>query len=212
MPIANGVGETIQGNLSALSPWHILYAANNPLDTDNGDHPQNIFRLVSRNTWQNYTEQAYFEIMRDNLSSSPNRNASNGLLLFNRYQNGDSLYYAGIRVDGAAVIKKKINGIYYTMAYKQIFPGTYDRTAHPNLIPKNTWIGLRTVVANNSNGTATIKLYTDVGKTGTWTLVLQSEDDGVSFGRTAPITHSGFVGIRTDFMDVLFDDFRVASL
>src|SRR6266404_9196508 len=30
MLITNGTGGTIQGDLSSLSPWHIVYAANNP--------------------------------------------------------------------------------------------------------------------------------------------------------------------------------------
>ena len=39
------------------------------------------------------------------------------MLLFNRYQDGQTLYYGGVRVDGAAVIKKKLAGVYTTLAY-----------------------------------------------------------------------------------------------
>ena len=38
----------------------------------------------------------------DHFSTSPNRNSSNGVLLMSRYSDsGDTLYYAGMRVDDA---------------------------------------------------------------------------------------------------------------
>jgi hypothetical protein len=206
------LGKTIQGRLDERDKWHREYLRNNPLDTDNGDHPQNIFRLVQRGSWGNLIQQSYFQINKLNLSSSPNRNASNGLFLFNRYQSGDDLYYTGIRVDGAVVIKKKLHGIYYTMAYKPIFDGPkYDVKNNPNLLPLNTWIGLRSEITNNQNGTVNIKLYTDINRTGNWTLALQAVDDGVNYG-AAPITKPGFAGIRTDFMDVEFDGYSIRSV
>jgi len=211
--LTNGIGETIQGDLPALNKWRVAYSISNPEDTDNGYHPQNIFRLVSRSKWQNFQQEAYLQIERDQLSSSPNRNASNGLLLFNRYQDSATLYYTGIRVDGYAVIKKKINGVYYTMAYNPIVTGVapYNRDANPNLLPKNIWIGLRSQVKTNSDGTVSVKLYMDRGKTGNWTLVAQATDNGKSYGG-APILNAGFGGIRTDFMDVQMDDYQMTSL
>lgn len=209
--IVNGEGKTLQGELSSLSKWRVLYAATNPIDTDNGYHPQNIFRFVSRSQWQDSREEAYFKIEKDNLSASPNRNSSNGLLLFNRYQDSADLYYLGIRVDGTAVIKKKTGGTYYTLAQKAVFPGTYNHDANPNLIPKNTWIGIRSEVVNNTDGTVGLKLFMDAGKTGIWTLLLSATDDARSFGGAA-ITSKGYGGIRTDFMDVTFDNFRETAL
>jgi len=100
LKMLGGTGHTNEGTLPLTDRWRVIYAANNPTDTDNGAHPQNIFRLVTRNTWQNAQEEAYFKITADNLSASPNRNASNGILFFNRYQDGNNLYYTGIRVDG----------------------------------------------------------------------------------------------------------------
>jgi hypothetical protein len=211
MPIADGVGGTVQGTLPASDPWRLIYAGSNPADTDNGYRPQNIFRLVTRSAWSNVREEAYFKIHADNLSASKNRNASNGLLLMSRYQGGDTLYYAGIRVDGAAVIKKKKNGTYYTLGYEKLFAGTYDRTKNPNLLPKHIWIGLRSETVTNADGTVTVKLYTDVGKTGTWTLALSAVDDGKTYGGAA-LTKSGYAGIRTDFMDVSFDNFRLTRM
>jgi len=162
---------------------------------------------VTRNTWQNAQEEAYFKITADNLSASPNRNASNGILFFNRYQDGNNLYYTGIRVDGAAVIKKKQNGAYTTLIYNKIFSGTYDHAKNPNLLPKNTWIGLRSETVNNVNGSVTIRLYLDEGWTGVWQLVAEAVDKGSS-----PILKTGYGGIRTDFMDVLFENFRFKTL
>lgn len=205
----NGIGETIQGSLPSLDFWRILYGETNPGDTDNGYHPQNIFRFVTRSKWQNMNQSVYMKVVRDNLSVSSNRNASNGLLLFNRYIDSNNLYYTGIRVDGAAVIKKKEGGIYSTLAYKQIFSGTYDRASNPNLLPHQQWIGIKSEVQNNSDGSVTIRLYTDVGRNGIWTLALEVRDNGQVGGRA--ITTSGYTGIRTDFMDVQFDDYRVYS-
>ncbi|MCL4529784.1 MAG: hypothetical protein M1282_10255, partial [Chloroflexi bacterium] len=127
--IENGIGHTILGALPADDPWRMRYDKNNPVDTDNGYHPQNIFRLVTNGSWMNYTEECYFKIVATNLSASPNRNQSNGLLLFNRYEDHNDLYYAGIRVDGTSVIKKKIGSIYYTMAQNPLFPGIYAETS-----------------------------------------------------------------------------------
>ena len=203
--LASGTGKTAQGALSFSDPWRLLYLAENPIDTDSGYHPQNIFRLVTRSKWKNFAETAYFKINKDQLSSSPNRDAHNGLLLMSRYQNGNNLYYAGIRVDGKAIIKKKLNGQYYTLAEKKIFSGTYNRVSKPSLLPKNTWIGLKSYVTTIGSK-VNIKLYMDQGKTGVWTLILEANDAG-QYGSL--IINAGYAGIRTDFMDVEFDDFSI---
>ena len=205
-----GRAYTPQGDLAISSYWQEEYATSNPKDTDGGYHPQNIFRLVTRTKWQNFTQHAYFKVIKDNLSSSPNRNQSNGLLLFNRYQDGDNLYYAGVRVDGALVIKKKLRGTYYTLAYKKYFPGTYNRTTSPNLLPKNQWIGIKTEVTTTTDANQNIRLYLNIGWTGRWTLVLETNDDGRTYG--SAIANSGYGGIRTDFMDVEFDSYQITEL
>lgn len=207
-----GVGKTVAGALSALDPWRVAYYLSNSLDTDNGYYPQNIFRLVQRSLWKDYTQEAYFKITKDNLSVSPNRNASNGLFFFNRYADAFNLYYTGVRVDGYAVIKKKINGTYYTMAYKPfIAGGVYNRDTNPDMLPKNEWIGMRSEIRTLPDGSVSIKLYADKGKTGTWTLVAEAVDNGTSFGG-AVHSLSGHVGIRTDFMDAEFDSYSVKTL
>jgi hypothetical protein len=206
-----GVAKTIQGDLSKEDKWRILYEKNNSRDTDEGYHPQNIFRLVSLGAWNNLQQEGYFRIVKDNKSTSEYRNDSNGLLFFNRYQDGDNLYYTGIRVDGYAVIKKKIKGKYFTLAYNRIYQGEYNRDSNFNLLPHDTWIGLRSEVVDESEKTVRIKLFIDRERTGNWELVAEAIDDGKKYGGKA-IMKAGHGGIRTDFMDVQFDDYRIEEL
>lgn len=206
------VGSTIVGDLPVMDPWHSAYASSNPRDTDGGYHPQNIFRLVQLSTWKNFQQEAYFKILGDNLSASLYRNGSNGLLFFNRYHDANNLYYVGIRVDGYATIKKKINGIYYTLTYEplDVFSSPYDRVINPNLLPKQQWIGMRSTVETNPDYSVSIKLYIDKTRAGNWVLVAEAVDDGIQYG--GPVFDEGHAGIRTDFMDVEFDDYSIRSL
>lgn len=210
LQISGGMGMTNQGELPLRDRFRLLYAASNPLDTDFGKYPQNTFRLVSRNDWENVRVSAQFRIIKDNLTNTPNRNASNGLLFMSRYADSQSLYYAGIRVDGAAVIKKKYQGSYYTMAYKKIFDGTYS-AASPNLLPHDEWIGLRSETVTNSDGSVAVRLYMQ-REGGAWTLLLEAVDDGKKYAGTPPIAGSHAVGIRTDFMDVQFKNYRSETI
>lgn len=211
--LSSSTGKTAHGELPQYSKWRIAYAAANPADTDNGYHPQNIFRLVTRSKWQNFSQEVYFQSAKLNMSSSTNRNASNGVLLFNRYQNGNNLYYAGVRVDGTAVIKKKINGMYYTMAQRPFYNkgSPYNRDTNPNFIPMKKWIGLKSEIKTNLDTTVSIKLFIDREKMGNWVLAAEAIDDGRSYGG-AVISNEGFAGIRTDFMDVEFDDYRAVKI
>jgi hypothetical protein len=203
-----GVGSTWIGESPADSKWRELYNLSNPLDTDHGAHPQNLFRLVTRSEWRDSTQQVYFRIVADNLSASANRDRSNGVLLFHRYRDAQNLYYAGVRVDGSAVIKKKTGGVYTTLAEAPLYPGSYNRSGAPNLIPHGTWIGLRTVLYTEGDK-VTILLYTDPDRSGFWVLALQAED---TVDPDPPLAGAGFAGIRTDFMDVEFDDYRIEEL
>lgn len=211
MTVAGGWGGTIQGSLPEGDYWRQLYADDNPEDTDGGYYPQNIFRLVTRSSWLDVRQEATFMVTGDNLSESPNRDCHNGLLLFSRYLDSDNLYYAGIRVDGYAVIKKKMHGDYYTMAYNKVLQGSYNRGSNPSLIPKDTPIALRAETTDQLDGSVQIKLYSDIGGTGNWTLVAQAVDSGSGTGGT-PINSPGFAGIRTDFMDVLFDNYSIDDM
>jgi len=208
--IEGGFGNTMLGDAPLWSYWRLLYALTNPTDTDLGAHPQNIFRLVSRSTWENVRMEAQFKILKDNWSTSPNRNASNGLLLMNRYVNDDTLYYAGIRVDGLAVIKKKYRGAYYTMAQKKEFAGTYVTGERISMLPHQSWIGLRSETKTEADGSVTIRLYME-RRDGTWKKLLEARDSG-EYGGTAPIIGAHLVGMRTDFMDVSFDTVRIETI
>lgn len=208
MTIAEGRGSTNTGNLPGFSKWRILYNLTSAVDTDKGYRPQNIFRLVSRSVWENFREEVYFRIIRLNTSDSPNRNQSNGILLFLRYVDGDNLYYAGLRVDGTAVIKRKKGGMYRTLAQTEVFPGSYDRLLEPSLLPENRWIGVRSEIQNLPDGSVRIDLYGDLKGDGQWVKILQALDQTEDGG----ILERGFTGIRTDFMDVEFRDFSVVPL
>lgn len=209
--VKNGIGQTIKGHLAQDNIWRIRFNSNNPGETDNGYHPQNIFRLVLKSKWKNFEQQAYYQITADNLSSDTHRAGSNGLLLFNRYLDGYNLYYTGIRVDGTATIKKKLNNTYYSMAQQVILPGVYNHDTNPNLLPKNKWLGLKSIVKDNPDGSVSIELYTDMDNSGNWVLAAKAVDDNKTYGGKA-ITESAYAGIRTDFMDVEFDNYKITEI
>lgn len=211
LSVNNAIADTIQGDLLPTDNWYTVYLASNAIDTDAGIHPQNIFRLVTKNVWKDATQSLYFKINKLNLSSSPNRNASNGIFMMQRYTDPYNLYYTGLRVDGYAVIKKKINGNYFTMASSKVFDGTYDHETTPNLLPVNTWVGFRTETINNSNGGVDINIYVDKIGDGTWTKVLSSTDNNTSYGGNS-FTSTGYSGLRTDFMDVSFKSYELNDL
>lgn len=204
--IQNGIASTMKGEASIDSRWFNLYRNSSPIDTDKGLHPQNLFRLVTKKEWKNFDQQLYFRIITDNLSESHNRNSSNGVLLFNRYQNGDNLYYVGVRVDGDVVIKKKINGKYYTLAQFTLYPGDYNHIDNPNLIPKNKWIGIRSVLKNDKDSVF-INMLLDINNSGEWKEIISIEDKDPGL-----LAKEGHAGIRTDFMDVEFKDYSIREL
>ncbi len=209
----NNMFSTNLGSLGAGSSWQKLYAETNPRDTDGGFYPQNIFRLVDRNKQKNLDQEVYFNIDKINPSQSGYCNESNGVLFFNRYQDENNLYYTGLRVDGQAVIKKKINGDYYTMAEKPVFSDgkKYDRQTNFNLIPLHQWIGMRSEVETLDDGTVLIRFFVDSDGSGNWRLVLQAQDSGNKYG-AAPFTDAGYGGLRSDFMDVLFKNYSFQEL
>ncbi len=206
-----GVAKTIFGALEKGEKWQKRYYNYNSSETDRGIHPQNIFRLINKAKWRNIQQESYYRVSRYILSEAKERSASNGILLFNRYQDGDNLYYTGIRVDGYAVIKKKTGGKYFTMAYEPVYPGKYDRKKNPNLLPIGAWIGVRSEVTTELDGSVLIKVFLDRDRSGNWELVAEAIDDGKTYGGAA-ILDAGHAGIRTDFMDVEFDDYRIEEI
>lgn len=197
--------STIQGDLSRDNHWRQEYAGTNPIDTDSGLHPQNLFRLISKKFWGDLSEQAYFNLKKYHVSASDNRNESNGLLLFARYADADNLYYAGLRVDGLAVIKKKYQGGYSVLGEQAVFPGTYDRDKNSNLLPMDRPLGIKLEVSDTKDGGVNLDLYLDTNNTGDWQKILSAKDEA----NNHPLSGASAVGIRTDFADVVIKDYEI---
>lgn len=208
--VHEGIGQTQMGPLYHGSPWRKLYAQSDPVDTGNGSYPQNIFRLVNKVSYQNFYQEVFVNIKSYHAIESPNRNGSNGILLFGRYLNADNLYYAGVRVDGLAVIKRKLNGIYETLGTAQLDNSSdYDRVKNPNVLPVDEWVGVAMETKNITNTDVMIKLY--VFFDGAWQAVLAVVDNPTRLPNGKILMKAGNVGIRTDFVDAEFKDYKITS-
>ena len=208
--LQNGQGMTLHGEQEEGSALQEHYATYNNEHSDGGLHPQNIFRLVTRSMWKNFSQEIYVKMDEINMSDSSDRDGSDGVLLFNRYQDQDTLYYTGIRVDGSAVIKKKYEGTYTTLAIESLFQtgsSSYDRDTNPNFIPGKTWMGIRSVVTSLENGNVQIQLYVDQNASGNWQLIAQAIDDGTKGGPV--ISSAGYGGVRMDYMDATMDNYYI---
>ncbi len=175
--INNGVGSTLKGDKS--------------------------FFMLGLLPVQNSSTAVYMNRLVENIPLASDRNGYNGESIIARYTNENNYYYAGLRSDGYVVIKKKVNGVFKTLAQKQVYAGTYDAVKNPNLIPHNVWIGLKLSVMNDASGIPQLTLSTDAGRTGVWKQVLTATDSA-TFG--APLA-SGVGGIQSDHADMQFDDF-----
>jgi hypothetical protein len=208
--LKDGVCQTIQGELPTKNKWSKYYKISNPVDTDNGLHPQNIYRLVTRFMPNpSFSQEVSFNIAKHNPSLSPENDAWSGFLLFQHYQSGgQTLYYSGIRYDGHAVIKKKKDGVYTTLAEVPYFrdSGTYNKVTNPTLIPLGQWMGIKSEIKNNPNNTVSLKLFISPNNDGVWNLVASTTDT------TDPILTNGYAGIRTDFSDVTWDNLRILNI
>ncbi len=202
LDIANGVGSTITGALPVSDPMHATYANAYAVSSDGGAHPQNLFRLFTKASMGDGSASIYVDRTADNLANTANRRPYTGESVIVRYQDAGHYYYAGIRDDGYAVIKKDVGGTYETLAAAKVFPGTYNSASNPSLIPLGQWIGMKLDAVNTSSGVA-LTFSTDVGKTGTWKPVLSATDT------SNPITAAGTVGIESDYSDASFDNLRL---
>jgi hypothetical protein len=216
--VDNGVAMTIHGSLPVGDRWRTEYlseGASTATDTDGGRHPQNLFRLVLRHRFKEIRQQLTFRVDRVNPSTSSERDAWSGVFLMSRYgDDGQTLYYAGVRMDGDAVIKKKqsdLPGDHYAdaLAEQKLFPGSYNRRTHPNLIPEHKWIGIRSIIKDNPDGSVHIELWSDLGHHGHWRRLLTATDRRA--GGVPPIKSTGFAGIRTDFMDASFSKYQLSG-
>gem|GEM_PF-756570 len=208
LTIVSGVAETVQGAIPSTSPVRKTYATSYPVASDSGAHPQNVFQMFFKGSVKDPAAQIYFKRIKDNLTNAANRSPYIGESVLVRYQNENNYYYGGLRADGAVVIKKKTGGKYQTLAYKKLLSGTYSATTNYDLIPLDKWIGLKLVAVDGSTGPQ-LSLYTDIGRTGTWTLAISAIDTPAKYGAEVP--NSGTIGIRSDFADAQFDDFYVSD-
>lgn len=200
--IENGRGATIQGTLDSANPWSKTYASRMTVQSDNGAHPQNAFFMLTRATAQNVVAQAYFDRTADNFDIAGNRRPYNHEAVIARYQDDNNYYFASVRADGDIDIKKKVNGAFVTLGEAKLFPGAWNASTNPDLIPLNRWVGLKLSVTDTSAGPK-LELYTDVGWTNTWTLALSATD------ASNAIASAGAVGIESNYGDVIFDNFLV---
>ena len=208
------VGHTIRGELPSDSRWRREYAASSSWDTDQGYHPQNLFRLFTRSRWRSFRQEVYFMVRETNTSPSGRRNASNGVQLFSRYQDAESFYIGALRVDGGAVIKKKMNGQYWTLGFAQIFGnrGDYDRDVRPNVMPERVWLGVRLGTITRPDGSVRLVLHASRnGFAGPWEAIVDAVDTP-SGADGPPILAFGRAGIRSDFMDVSFESYVARAL
>lgn len=209
--VKDGIGRTVFGKLSEGDKWRQAHSVRNGRDTEQGFQPQNIFRLYTKKKFRNLEQQVYFRIKKLNLTDSPERDAWSGFQFFNRAEDSNNIYYTAIRMDGNVVIKKKIGSIYHTLSTKKVYVGTHHRKEKPNLIPENTWVGFRSKVTTLPNSKhVRIEVMMDTEGNGKWKSITVALDDGSEWGSTFLLP--GFVGIRTDFMDVEFRDYWIKEL
>ena len=207
--IDHGVGRTLQGALPAGAMWRERYAKSSAEDTDEGQHPQNLLRLVTRARWRDHRQEVRFRIARINQSASRERGEWSGVLMFNRYQDSQNLYYAGLRMDGMAVIKKKLNGHYTTLAQAAVFgpPQSFDRDRNPSLLPAGRWVSMASTVRTEPDGSVRLRLLVR-DEAGNWQQVVEAVDAGAG---GEPIREPGHAGLRADFMDVEFTGYAAGN-
>ena len=203
--------RTLTGDLEKGSKWQRAYMVSNPIDTENGYHPQNLFRLFTKAVFSDAVYQTYFKITKIVLSQSPNRNESNGVLIMFHAKDNANLYYAGLRVDGTAVIKKKTTGDYMTLGEVPVFAfAKYDKNSNPNLLPLDVWLGVQVKIKELPLKQEDITLSIDIGNSGMWVPMIHVID---TFQNNVPtLFEPSHAGLRTDFMEVQMKDFTITSI
>jgi hypothetical protein len=176
---------------------------------------QNMFAVFERTPELNTDQSVSVKINKLNLANVSNRNPWNNVSLYSRWIDDNNYYYMGIRQDGAAAIKKKVNGAYYTLATKQVFSGTYNSSSSLskdyNLIPMNTWMKIRGVTYTDSSGNVRLKMYIDKNSSGSWELLFDVTDSGAT-DTGAKIMNSGLNGLREDYMDISMDNYSLNNV
>jgi hypothetical protein len=95
------------------------------------------------------------------------------------------------------------------MAQSTVIMGHYDRDQNPDLLPHGIWMQLAATTVTNADRSVTVTL--SIEHNGVSQEVLSATDAG-RYDGTPPITGAAPQGIRTDFMDVRFKDYRIRAL
>lgn len=198
MLLTDGCGHTIEGDLPSNDKAYQLYK--NDEGADFGAHPQNLFRLFTRNKYPSLEQSVKVKMLRYIVSPSTQREASDGFVLGFSDITGQFVYYFALRVDGYLVIKQKDGSVndYSTLAQKKLLPGVYHVTTSPNLIPIGQTFDLKFSVAKEG---------TDVRLKG---FVNGVEHLDVVDATPLANLEEGHGLIRLDFMEACFDDYRLS--
>lgn len=195
---------TARTNSVALTSGKYFDAYKDNVDCEGGAHPENIFRVVSRDaTLQDFTFSASFKITRVSKSTSPNRTPDKGISLMFHYVDESNVMYLSARHDGQISVKRKENGVYTTLAIVPAwFPGDYDRILHPTLLPVGTTFSLKVAVKSSGGVTSITAWVSDPGTT-TYHQVLTTSDNAPA------LAVPGRVGIRSDFCSTEIDNISI---
>ena len=184
----------------------------------------NVFRL---NTRKRFAGDVRLAVKLKQLGDIHDRSCEakdscwHGTHLWLRYRSQYDLYYVSInRADGKVVIKRKVpcgpdnRGTYFVL-------GSYV----PNDFKVGTWNSYNVDISSGADGNVTIKLYDD-GKSRTVPVAVGTDRGGRNPNWSAscntpgrypsadylPIVGPGAIGIRGDFANFEFTDFKVTPL
>jgi hypothetical protein len=209
----DGVLVESRSVVDSTSPYFWLNSGGNLTIADGIGNVRGESALISRSTWNNLSQEISLRINGTEVDS-PYIGAYSGILFLSRYKDDNNYYYTGLRVDGQAVVKKKIDGVFYTMGAAQVYGemGSYDRESNPNLLPQYEWIKMKSETKNLSSGEVEIVLYVDKLGDGTWTEVLRAKDVSGRFGNSPVINGASHAGVRADFMSVSYEDYKFTEI
>jgi 3-keto-disaccharide hydrolase len=203
-PAANGIRspewEMTSGSLFARDGfgWSGPIDSGTPDRLSRGATDSAVFRLVSRQAFDNYAVRFSFRTLGFTTTPRTPAHAWDGLHLWLRYQSAQKLYFASFaRRDGHVVIGKKYPG-------GSANGGRYEHlsTSPTVKLAPHAWHHLHAAI-ETTGGTVTIRLLLD-GK-----LVARAVDRD---GQDPPIVRPGRVGLRADNAEFEFRRFEVRTL
>lgn len=221
----SNVWDMTSGSLFAQTGtgWSGIPDSCGPNATSSNCTDSNVFRLNTKATFAGNTKVS-LAIRQNKDIHDPNCESSgicwHGAHIWLRYVNQYNLYYASIqRSDGKVVIKRKVpcgsdnSGTYFELS-----------SYIPHDWAVGVWKHYSTTVANNADGSVTIKLYDDDqsttvpvatgtdrgGNNPNWSSSCTTDGHYASQAYK-PITQAGSVGVRADYANFNFDNFTVTT-